>query len=160
MISYLLQTLFAIKLLMLRNTNSHFLHGKLFHCIQKDIYAPIVHYYFLLIFIFYLARKVEIIWQLTQFLVTLQLKHHKEIINLSHKALAKRKSSRNTWLVNRDKLKPTAESHARSHLSLNKCRVPAMSAKMDKRSISMTISPNMMHLLSSRTGCLMDNNRK
>ena len=104
--------------------------------------------------------KVEIIWQSTQFLVTLQLRHHKEIINLSHKALAKRKSSRNTWLVNRDKLKPTAESHARSHLSLNKCRVPAMSAKMDKRSISMTISPNMMHLLSSRTGCLMDNNRK
>ena len=55
-----------MKLLILRNTNSHVLHGKLFKCIQKDIYAPIVQYYFLLIFIFYLARKVEIIWQNAQ----------------------------------------------------------------------------------------------
>lgn len=106
------------------------------------------------------TAKVGIIWQSTQFPVTLQLRPHKEIINLSHKALTKSKFSRNTWLVNRDKPKPIAESHARSHLSLNKCRVPAKSAQMGMRSISMTISPNMMQLLSSKTGCLMNNNRK
>lgn len=68
-----------MKSFILRNTNSHVVHGKLFHCKKRHIYSNCI-LQCLTHFIYYLARKIEIIWQNAQNI------NHKSTLSLQNDA--------------------------------------------------------------------------